>query len=139
MTHALKLLFVLSALATLVVSGSISHAKSDSTSAESAPEVNALFSPASAFPLDENSDPAAVRIEELRAQLAAQNLELLAMQRDAETARGEDAQALWSRSIELRLDAAVALAEWVDNVESLAANDADVSKYQGQLKTLLPG
>jgi len=139
MTHALKLLLVLSALATLAVSGSISHAKSNATPAESAPEINALFSPAAAFPLDENSDPAAVRIEELRAQLAAQNLELLAMQRDAKTARGEDVQALWSRSIELRLDAAVALAEWVDNVESLAANDADVSKYQGQLKTLLPG
>jgi len=111
MTHALKLLLVLSALATLAVSGSISHAKSNATPAESAPEINALFSPAAAFPLDENSDPAAVRIEELRAQLAAQNLELLAMQRDAKTARGEDVQALWSRSIELRRAAAGALAE----------------------------
>ncbi len=84
MTRAFQVLLFLSAAATLVVFGSTSHAKSDPSRSESAPKINAFFSSASAFPIDEESDPSAVRIEELRVQLATQNLELLAIQSDAE-------------------------------------------------------
>jgi small conductance mechanosensitive channel len=140
MAHMLKPLFAVAAgIAILIAGVSPSHAQPQAFARQPALEVNVLLTPTAAFALDENSDPAAVRIEEIRAQLATQNLELLAMQKDGETAQGEDAQALWSRSIELRLDSAVTFREWVENVATLAANGAAVEKYEAQLKSLLPG
>ena len=140
MAHMLKPLFAVAAgIATLISGGPPSHAQPQASARQPTLEVNVLLTPTAAFALDENADPAAVRIEEIRAQLATQNHELLAMQKDGETAQGEDAQALWSRSIELHLDSAVTFREWVENVATLAANGAAVGKYEAQLKSLLPG
>jgi small conductance mechanosensitive channel len=139
MIHLSKLPVLFFVLNAFLVVGSTSYAKPESSPAELNPGVNALLAPAAAFPLDENSDPAAIRIEELRTQLAELNLELLALKEDGQTSKGDDALALWSRSIELRLDAAVALGTWADDVATLAAADHDVTKYRQQLKGLLPG
>lgn len=139
MPHTILRRLLLSLAATLLVLSSLSQAEPHPALPVPASEVNALFSSAAGFPVDENSDPAAIRIEELRAQLASQNSELLAMQSDSETVQGEDAQALWSRSIELRIESAEALAEWANNVASLAAAGSETSKYEEQLKVLLPG
>jgi small conductance mechanosensitive channel len=94
--------------------------------------------PEGAASVEAEADPQLVRIEEIRAELAAQRREVLAMEADARQARGEDLVALRGKAIEMRFAAVGSLREMIEAVLALESRGGDVSLYRSELGELLP-
>jgi small conductance mechanosensitive channel len=93
---------------------------------------------ASDTPIDEEAKTALARVDEILAQILRKREDIVALDADARSALGDDAWALESNSIGLRLAIADHVHEIATALNELAEKGVDVSAQRDSLKQLLP-
>lgn len=126
----------LPALFLLVVPAHAQEATEPKASARASAE---FLSEEAAAPTEvREANPIVERIEGLRAELAADRDEVIAVEKSARKAEGADLVALRTQAMELRLESIGKLRKLVDAVKELEDSGGDAGLYRGQLAELLP-
>jgi len=106
---------------------------------DASPDAGAQFlSPDAAADFDPEKEPELAEIEALRLHLIAQRDEVLAFERDAVTASGDDQIALRERALHIRFASMDSFRAMIDGVLALEKSEIDASFHRRQLRELLP-
>jgi small conductance mechanosensitive channel len=125
-------------LLALLLAGASSAADQEPAPEPQLESLEKTGSPEAAARVGEVANPKLLRIEEILAPLMSQRDEILALEAEADAAKGDDALALRSMATEMRFDSADEVAEMVRVVLELESEGVDVARYRRRLSEILP-